>query len=368
LNRRRLLHLVCAALAASLAPAAAAPVAEAPEPPAVPQQIAQFVDEMVERHGFDRAALHALFAKLRPQPRVLAAMDAQVRPQPWFQYRPIFVNRARIDAGLRFWREHEALLERARAEFGLPEEMIVATLGIETFYGRHTGTHPVLDALAALAFEYPRRAAFFRGELEAFLLLARDDGFDPAAIRGSFAGALGLPQFMPSSWRKWAVDFDGDGRIDLWKSAADAIGSVANYYRVFGWVSGGPVAARVEAGAEAAEPQLKRGIQPHSTVAELRDAGLPLAAGAAARIDANEPAAVFQLVTRDGPQVWLGFHNFFVITRYNRSVLYAMAKYELAGELRRAREQGAVPAAAPPPRVRGAARAPAAPRRRTARR
>jgi membrane-bound lytic murein transglycosylase B len=294
-----------------------------------------FIDEMASRHQFDRDALRALLSQVRIQTQVIAAMQSQSRPRPWFDYRPAFVNRPRITGGARFWQDNAAALERAQAQFGVPAELVVATIAAETLFGKMMGTHPVLDSLATLAFEFPRRAEFFRGELEQFLLLARELSIDPSQPRGSFAGAMGIPQFMPTSYRKYAVDFDGDGQIDLWRSAADAIGSVANYYRVFGWVSGGPVAVRVSAPAELAEAQVKLGIKPHTTVGALAALGFV----PAAEVDPSLPAMVFPLITREGTEYWLGFDNFFVITRYNRAVHYAMAVHELSREILALRPQ-----------------------------
>jgi membrane-bound lytic murein transglycosylase B len=191
-------------------------------------------------HQFDRDVLRATFSQVRVQQQVLGAMHSQSRPRPWFEYRPAFVNRPRIAGGARFWQDHAAALERAREQFGVPPELVVATIAAETLFGKMMGTHPVLDSLATLAFDFPKRAEFFRGELEQFLLLARELDVDPAQVRGSFAGAMGIPQFMPSSYRKFAVDYDGDGRIDLFASPADAIGSVANYFKAFNWQPGLP--------------------------------------------------------------------------------------------------------------------------------
>jgi len=323
MNRRTLI----AAIASS---ALIGKVAAQPAPRSLSPEIEAFIEDMVARHQFDRDALRAAFAQVRVQPQVLGAMQSQSRPRPWFEYRPAFVNRPRIAGGVRFWRDNAAVLDRAQAQFGVPAEVVVATIAAETLFGKVMGSHPVLDALATLAFEFPRRAEYFRGELEQFLLLARELSIDPAQPRGSFAGAMGIPQFMPTSYRKYAVDFDGDGRIDLFRSAADAIGSVANYYRVFGWVTGGPVAVRVSAPADAAEAQAKLGIRPHTTVGALADSGFVPAAD----LDRALPAMVFPLVMKDGPEYWLGFDNFFVITRYNRAIHYAMAVFELAQEIR----------------------------------
>ncbi len=299
-------------------------------------QLDAFIDDMVTRHRFEREALQKLFSRVRSQPQVLGAMQAQAQPRPWFDYRLAFVNRARIVGGARYWQENAPALERAQVQFGVPAELVVATIAAETLFGKTTGVHPVLDALTTLAFEFPRRAEFFRGELEQFLLLSRELPVDPATPRGSFAGAMGIPQFMPSSYRRFAVDFDGDGRIDLFRSNADAIGSVANYYREFGWVSGAPVAVRALGPSEIAEEQARRGIKPHSPVSALRELGLV----PASEVDPQLPAMVFALVQREGTEYWLGFDNFWVITRYNRAVHYAMAVNELAREIRVARNGG----------------------------
>ena len=311
MNRRTL-------IAAVASTAMVGKLAAQPAPRALSADAEAFIDEMVARHQFDRDALRALFAQVRLQNQVLGAMQSQYTPRPWFEYRPAFVNRPRIVGGVRFWQENAAALERARAQFGVPPELVVATIAAETLFGTMMGSHPVLDTLATLAFDFPKRAEFFRGELEQFLLLARELAIDPAQPRGSFAGAMGIPQFMPTSYRKYAVDFDGDGRIDLFRSAPDAIGSVATY---------------VSAPAELAGAQAKLGIRPHTTVGALRDMGFV----PASEVDAALPAMVFPLVMKEGTEYWLGFDNFFVITRYNRAIHYAMAVFELAREIRAAR-------------------------------
>jgi membrane-bound lytic murein transglycosylase B len=323
MNRRTL-------IAAVASTAMIGKLAAQPAPRVLSAETEAFIEEMVVRHQFDRDVLRATFSQVRVQQQVLGAMHSQSRPRPWFEYRPAFVNRPRIAGGVRFWQDHAAALERAREQFGVPPELVVATIAAETLFGKMMGTHPVLDSLATLAFEFPKRAEFFRGELEQFLLLARELSIDPAQPRGSFAGAMGIPQFMPTSYRKYAVDFDGDGRIDLFRSASDAIGSVANYYRVFGWVTGGPVAVRVSAPAELAEAQAKLGIRPHTTVGTLREQGFV----PATEVDAALPAMVFPLVMKEGTEYWLGFDNFVVITRYNRAIHYAMSVFELAREIR----------------------------------
>jgi membrane-bound lytic murein transglycosylase B len=309
------------------------PAASATAPSSQPELVA-FIEEMVSVHGYDRAVLERLFAGLQVRESILRAMAAPSTARPWFEFRRRIVDDARVDAGVRFWQRHAATLERARSEFGVPPEIVVATIGIETLYGRHTGTFRVLDALATLAFHYPPRAPFFREELEHYLLLVREAPLDPAVLRGSFAGAIGIPQFMPSSYRKYAIDFDGDGRRDLVGSPADAIGSVANYYRSFGWQTGAGVLLEAEAGEADLKPLLAGGVKPHTTIADLRDLGV--AVHEAARGEGS--VSVFFVETEDGPRLWLGLHNFYVITRYNRSINYAMAVHELAQRIRTAME------------------------------
>lgn len=257
-------------------------------------------------------------------------MSAPSTARPWHEFRNRYIDATRIAGGVKFWEENAAALLRASREYGVPEEIIVATIGIETFYGRNTGTVKVIDALATLAFEFPARAELFRGELEEYLLLAREAGFDSLSVRGSYAGAMGIPQFLPSSYRKYALDFDGDGRRNLWGDPADAIGSVANYYRTFGWLTGEPVTVPVEAGESAVDATIAAGIKPHLKVGELRRRGfVPLAP-----VSDEAEAALFAVETESGPRYWLGLQNFYVITRYNRSVNYAMVVYELAREIR----------------------------------
>ena len=305
--------------------------------------MAAFIEDMSARHAYDGELLRKLFAEVKPRPSIVRAMTAPATARPWFEFRRRIVDPARIEGGLRFWLENAGALARASREFGVSEEFIVATIGIETLYGRNTGNFRVLDALATLAFDYPPRANYFRGELEQYLLLGRDSRLDIGSVRGSYAGAIGLPQFMPSSYRKYAVDFDGDGRPDLVNSAADAIGSVANYYRSYGWTTDGAVVVRAAAGTADVPALVAAGIRPSISIGELRSRGLIVEGPA----DDNAPATVFSIETETGPQVMLGLNNFYVITRYNRSVNYAMAVYELAREIRAQMK----PAAAPPSEV-----------------
>ncbi len=291
-----------------------------------------FVQDMVERHGFSRPALERALGEAKFLSSIVRAMDAPSTALPWHEFRARHVTDARIAGGLKFWNEHAEVLERAAAAYQVPPEIIVTTIGVETLYGRRTGSVNVLDALVTLAFGYPRRAEFFRGELEQFLLLARENSWKPGTVKGSFAGAIGVPQFLPSSYRRYAVDFDGDGRRDL-RQVADAIGSVANYYRHFGWQQGAPVIVPVDVGATALDPMLAAGLAPHTSVAEFRKRGVvPLEP-----VPDDALAALIGAEAESGMRYWLGLNNFYVITRYNRSINYALVVQELAAELRRQR-------------------------------
>jgi len=290
-----------------------------------------FIAEMEQRHGFDASLLTQWLDRTEPLPAVLKAITppADPRVKSWKNYRQRFIEPKRIRAGLAFWRQHRATLARAQALSGVPAEIIVAIIGIETFYGKHLGRFGSFAALATLAFDYPPRADLFRRELEALLLLARDEGRTPIDYRGSYAGAMGLPQFLPSSIRAYAVDFDGDHRIDLDVSPEDAIGSVANFLQQHGWQEGMPISVKVGAGETAAE-LLAEGILPKRLPEEMRSFGVSLPD----RVPA-EPAALIDLVTPDAAtEYWLGYRNFYVITRYNRSSFYAMSVFQFAQELR----------------------------------
>lgn len=295
-----------------------------------------YIDELVATHGFAAQELEELFAKAQRKQSIL---DAIARPAErtlqWHEYQAIFIEEPRIAQGLQFWDEHQAVLEQAEARFGVAPEYVVAILGVETRYGRITGSYRVLDALATLGFDYPPRADFFRRELTEFLLLAREEGHDPLALTGSYAGAMGYGQFIPSSFRAYAVDFDADGVRDIWQSPADAVGSIANYFSRHGWRAGEPVVLRVEATGDAVA--LANGsLELEHTVAELEALGVA--------VDGADPAAragLFRMATREGDEYWLGLNNFHVITRYNRSRLYALAVHQL-GEHIKARRQALV--------------------------
>jgi membrane-bound lytic murein transglycosylase B len=310
-------------------------------------EVEAFVAHMEQNHQFDAGALRTLLAQIKPNPGVQRAIAAPSTARPWHEFRELFVDQSRIDNGIKFWSQHEEVLARARADFGVPEAVIVSIIGIETRYGRFVGGFRTLDALYTLAFEGQNRPDFFRGELEQFLVLAREQGWDPAAVSGSFAGALGLPQFIPSSYRRYAVDYDGDGRVDLWGTPADAIGSVGRYLKEFGWRDGAPVVAPARVETTETEALLALGLKPSLTLEEWR------ARGVAPMDETAEilTAALFRLDLVGGAEYWFGFDNFYALLQYNRSRNYAMAVHQLAHEL--IRERARLVAQAPAPALGG---------------
>jgi len=284
-----------------------------------------FIDGMVAEHGFAKGDLVELFAHVE---RKQAILDAIARPaektKAWHEYREIFVTEDRIAQGLEFWRQHRATLERAEAQFGVPPDVIVAIIVVETRYGRNTGSYRVADALTTLAFDYPPRSPFFRKELAQFLLLAREEGVDPLSLTGSYAGAMGYGQFIPSSFRSYSIDFDGDGKRDIWKNPVDAIGSVANYFNRHGWRSDGAVVVRAEPVDARADTIANGELALDQTVGKIRGLGVSMPA-----YPDEEPALLLKLDGDGGPEYWVGLHNFYVITRYNRSAMYALAVHQL---------------------------------------
>jgi membrane-bound lytic murein transglycosylase B len=310
-------------------PAAAQPIDSERE------DVRAFIEHVHAQHGLDPAAVRSILELVRIQPPIIEAISRPAeRVRPWHEYRKIFLTEERITAGARFWTEHRARIERVSTESGVAPEMLVGIIGVETFFGRITGRYRVLDALATLAFEYPPRSAFFARELAQFLLLADEQGFEVETPIGSYAGAMGIPQFIPSSYRAYAVDGDGNGRVDLWNSMDDIFASVANYFKVHGWRTGEPVVAPAVPGESDPSALAHTGLAPNTTVGELWAAGIGFA-GPAPR-EPGAAAGLFVLESEQGPRYWAGFHNFYVITRYNRSLMYALAVQEL-GEAIRAR-------------------------------
>lgn len=324
--------------AAAAAGGAAAAAATGSSPVEMPA-LQAFITEMVERHRFEEPALKTLFSGVRLQPEVLRL----IAPPPpgfrrsWSAYRGRFIEPVRLREGARFWTEHEATLARASQRWGVPPEVIVAIIGVETIYGRVMGEFRVIDALTTLALQDPRRAPYFKEELSEYLLHTRDAGIDPLSVRGSYAGAMGIPQFMPASIRRFAVDFDGDGAINLRASPADAIGSVARFLAEHGWRSGEPTHFRVTIDDTArAQALIAGGIEPRIKPAQLAEHGL----SSPDRIPEDMPLALIDLPEGEAaPVYWLGAPNFYVITRYNRSNFYAMAVIDLADTLRSARSR-----------------------------
>ncbi|MDX1443748.1 MAG: lytic murein transglycosylase B [Gammaproteobacteria bacterium] len=295
-------------------------------------EFAAFAEKMQAEHGYTAAELDVLFTNVTRQQKILDAISSPAEGKDWHEYRPIFITDARIEAGRKFWNEHEALLARAEREFGVDREIIVAIIGVETYYGRITGSWRVIDALSTLGFDYPPRMNFFRSELEEFLLLVREEDIDTSTVSGSYAGAMGGGQFIPSSYRMYAVDFDKDGKRDLWNSWPDVIGSVANYLSRHRWHDNEPVAVPAAAGDDAQGLPREQGMT-ITTAAELRNKGLVFSRD----ISGDTEVRLVALQLEDELVYWLGLHNFGVINRYNRSPLYAMAVMELATAIERAR-------------------------------
>lgn len=292
--------------------------------------VRQFIDTMVEEHDYDRAALVAALSEATSQQKILDAISRPAeKTKTWQEYRAIFLTDQRISAGAEFWRENEAALNRISAETGVAREILVGIIGVETYFGRITGNYRVIDALTTLAFDYPPRSAFFRKELEHFLLLVRDEGMDVAQATGSYAGAMGRPQFMPSSYRAYAVDSSTDGKRDIWTDWDDVIGSVANYFVAHGWKSNDQVVAAATLSKPWKGKPPKNILSPEETVKSLSSKGVMFVT----ELPENQKSQLIRLDGVDGDEYWVGFHNFFVITRYNRSVMYALAAHQLGQEI-----------------------------------
>jgi membrane-bound lytic murein transglycosylase B len=307
--------------------------------------VREFVEELVREQGFARRELARVFEAARYQPRVVAAMQRPiVEPPKWFEYAPQFLTPERIDGGVAYFRAHQDELERAEREYGVPPEIIVAIIGVETYYGRNLGSYRVIDALTTLAFDYPRRATFFKGELKEFLRMTREQGISPLALKGSFAGAMGVPQFMPGSYRRYAVDFDGDGHADLWQSGPDVVGSVAHYLARHDWEPGGPVllpATIDDAERDAVLHRLDGGISERRASAAWEHDGVRADVLPSEAPTGEVGLLMLEEAPVDGEErasYWIASPNFFVITRYNRSRLYAAAVWYLARSIKAARE------------------------------
>ncbi|HED39716.1 MAG TPA: lytic murein transglycosylase B [Chromatiales bacterium] len=304
--------------------------------------VQQFIDKMVRKHQFDRATVTQLLSEATLKTEIIKAITRPYESKPWYQYRPIFVTEKRIARGLQFWRENSATLLRAEEQYGVPPEIITAIIGVESFYGRYKGRYRVLDSLVTLGFDYPRRGKFFRSELEHYLLMTRDEKIDPRSMKGSYAGAMGQPQFIASSYREYAVDFNNDGRRDLWNNTDDAIGSVAHYFRRHGWQQGAPIASRASVSGSAFKKLIRKRLKPEIALDQLIASGVTIDEMPDDIVPTSTKATLIELKTRSGHEYWVGYRNFYVISRYNHSALYSMAVFQLATELRKQRDAAAV--------------------------
>jgi membrane-bound lytic murein transglycosylase B len=292
---------------------------------------AAFEARMVSAHGFTPDELRRWFDAAQRKDSILEAIARPAEKRlSWGEYRKIFITPARVDGGIAFWRDNAVQLARAARTYGVAPELVVAIIGVETRYGDNMGSYRVIDALATLAFDYPPRSDFFAGELEQYLVMVREQGFDPLALKGSYAGAMGMGQFIPSSFRAYAVDFDADGHADIWNSRADAIASVANYFGKHGWEHGAGVVVPARAVAKVDEGRMNPGLEPTVRAGELGALGV----AAATPLPPEQMVLPLMLEGASGTEYWLGLHNFYVITRYNRSPLYAMAVHELSQQIR----------------------------------
>lgn len=296
-----------------------------------PVAVTDFINRMVVTQHFNQEDLTRLLASVEIKSDIIKKISKPAEALPWYKYRQIFITDARIDGGVKFWQENASALSAVQQQTGVPAEIIVAIIGVETLYGQRTGSYRVLDSLATLAFSYPPRSQFFTSELEKFLLLCRDEHINPVEPLGSYAGAMGTPQFMPSSYQAYAIDFDGDGHRDIWHNNADVIASVANYFKQHQWQSGQAIMIPVSAVGEKYKKVLSGGLKPNLRVEELdlinvkTLRSLPL--DTRVKLLSFEKAASEQ---GSGEELWAGLDNFYVITRYNHSPLYAMAVYQLS--------------------------------------
>ena len=286
----------------------------------------KFINKMVEQHQFDRAELVTLFQSVEIKPKIIAAMTRPAEGMPWYKYRKIFMRDSRIQGGVKFWQDNQQSLAKMQQVHGIPAEIIVAIIGVETLYGERTGGHRVIDALATLGFDYPKRSTFFLSELENFLLLCREEKMNPLEPVGSYAGAMGMPQFMPSSYRHFAADFEGDAKRDIWNNPADAIASVANYFAKHHWQAGKDIAFPVTATGDQCKQALSKGLKPDIKAAQLRALSVKLPE----TIADDELLKLLSFEQENGHDLWVGLENFYVITRYNHSPLYALAVFQLS--------------------------------------
>jgi membrane-bound lytic murein transglycosylase B len=293
-----------------------------------------FVNNMVKKYQFDEAELKTLFQSVEIKENIIKAMTRPAEGMPWHKYRKIFMTDKRINGGLKFWQDNEATLTAVEEKYGVPAEIIIAIIGVETQYGGNTGHHRVIDALSTLAFDYPKRSKFFLGELKNFLILCREEKMMPLDPTGSYAGAMGIPQFMPSSYRAYAADFEDDKKRDIWNNPADAIASVANYFVEHHWHKGEAITYPVSAEGDAFQKMITKGLKPETKWSQLQ----ALSVNSIEILDKNEFVKLLEYEQEKGDDLWVGLHNFYVITRYNHSPLYAMAVYQLSEAISKKRQ------------------------------
>jgi membrane-bound lytic murein transglycosylase B len=285
-----------------------------------------FIKEMATKHQFDESYLDDLFLSVELKPDIIAKITSPAEKMPWHRYRKIFLTESRIRDGAQFWHENAEALAAVEQRYGVSAPIIVAILGVETLYGRKTGNHRVIDALTTLAFAYPPRSQFFTGELENFLLLCREENLNPLDPLGSYAGAMGMPQFMPSSFRSYSADFDHDGRRDIWHNKNDVIASIANYFARHGWQPGQPIAAPARAVGDLYKTKLNGSLKPDLIIDELQSVNVEISG----YLPLNSKVKLLAFEQEHGDELWAVFDNFYVITRYNHSPLYAMAVFQLS--------------------------------------
>lgn len=296
--------------------------------------INKYINELVKKHHFNKKKLQLTFKKATIQPSIIKAISKPSEHKPWFDYKRIFITKKRINSGVDFWKKNQKTLTHAEKKYGIPAKIIVAILGVETFYGKYTGNYKVLDALITLSFQYPKRSKFFKNELTSYLLFTKENKIPPLSLKGSYAGAIGLPQFIPSSIRHYAIDFNNDGKINLRNSPADAIGSIANYFKKHGWKTNYPIVASAkDLNKKYLTLYKKQHKKPLFTIKNWEKNGLQITP-----LPKNKKQKALLISfpinkSSDKKNLWLGYKNFYVITRYNHSLLYAMAVYQLSNEI-----------------------------------
>ena len=290
-----------------------------------------FIENMANKHQFDRDKLKQLLDQVEIKQSILKAISRPAEGMPWYKYRKIFLTDSRIKGGVKFWQQNQQVLTEVEQQYGVPAEIMIAIIGVETRYGQNTGSYRVIDALSTLGFAYPKRSKFFLSELENFLILARQEKMNPLEPVGSYAGAMGMPQFMPSSYLSYAADFDQDGKRDIWNNTGDVLASIANYFNRHHWQKGEPVAFKVEASGEQWKKALTKGLKPDVSVKQLKGWQVHVPENLAEDVQVK----LLEFEQPEGRDLWVGLNNFYVITRYNHSPLYAMAVYQLSQAIAR---------------------------------